>query len=237
MGAQTLLWVSSNCRLYRRSSKTSFPQLGSIQKNASVVYRTMWTRYSLDDFLLEGSFTESNLNEGKQLINPCELWVDEAVNASKLGVGVILTSPNKWYTKMRAIKLESNLLNNQTKYEALLQGMEWAHVTNIKALKIFSDSQVVVNQVQDTYAIHSESLQPYVNKARQWKQRFKPFRLSLISRRDNQTSYRLAKIASRETQNEEGISIKTITSSMETCLIQPIQPISEDWVDEIMKFI
>lgn len=48
---------------------------------------------------------------------------------------------------------------------------------------------------------------------------------------------RLAKIASGETQNEEGIPIKTIINQKETHLIQPIQLATEDWVDKIMKLI
>lgn len=82
---------------------------------------------------------------------------------------IILISPNKRYTKTWAIKLESNLSNNQTEYETLLLGLEWAHTANMKALKIFSDSKLVVNQVHGTYAVHSEGLQSYANKARQWK--------------------------------------------------------------------
>lgn len=100
------------------------------------------------------------------MMDAWELRIDEAVNASGVGVGVILTSPNKQYTEMRAVKLGTDLSNNHTEYEALLLGMKCAHAANITVLKVFSDSQLVINQVQGTYAVHSENLQPYVEKAK-----------------------------------------------------------------------
>lgn len=84
--------------------------------------------------------------------------VDGVVNSSGTRVSMILTSPNKQYTQIRAVRLRPNLLNNQAEYEALLFGMEWAHRANITALQIYNDSQLVVNQVQGTYAVHSEGL-------------------------------------------------------------------------------
>lgn len=45
-------------------------------------------------------------------------------------------------------------------YEALIIGMKWAHRASIKALSIYSDSQIVVNQVQGTYVVHSKSIWP-----------------------------------------------------------------------------
>lgn len=116
---------------------------------------------------------------------------------------MFLTSLNKQYTEMRAIKLDTNLSNNQTKYEVLLLGLKLAHDANITALNVYNDSQLVINQVQGTYAVHSGNLQTYVEKVKQWKDRFNPFNLSLIGRKDNQTVDSLAKIASGETPNEE----------------------------------
>lgn len=100
---------------------------------------------ALVDLPAEGSFTESNMERNDSSMEPCELKVDRAVNASYVRVGVVLTSPNKQYTKMWAIKLKPNLSNNQAEYKVLLIGMEWAHGANITALIFYRDSQLVVN--------------------------------------------------------------------------------------------
>lgn len=126
---------------------------------------------------------------------------------------------------MRAIKLKSSLSNNQAEYEALLIGIEWAHGANIMALEVYRDSQLVVNQAQGTYTVQLEGLQSYVEKARQWKEKFNPFTLSLIIRRDNQQEDRLAKITSGKTQKEEGIPVEMETTiSKVSHLIQYVQP-------------
>lgn len=57
---------------------------------------------------------------------------------------------------MQAIKLKTNLSNNQVKYEALLIRLEWAHEAHITALKVYSHSQLIVNHVQVTYAVQSK---------------------------------------------------------------------------------
>lgn len=47
----------------------------------------------------------------------------------------------------------------------------------------------------------------------------------------------LAKIASKETRNEEGIPVEELSIPEETCLIQPLQPAPVDWVKEMVEFI
>lgn len=102
--------------------------------------------------------------------------------------------------------------------------MEWAHGANITAIQIYNDSQLVINQVQGTYAVHSEGLRPYADSVRRWKEKFSHFTISLDSRKDNQQADRREKIASRDTRNEEGIPIEEFSKPEETSLIQSLQP-------------
>lgn len=113
---------------------------------------------ALADFLVEGSFTEENLGGLEPKIPSWTLMVDGAINSSGIGVGIVLISLNQQHIEKRSINLQSTLSNNQAEYEALIIGMTWAHKANKTALSAYSDSQIVVTQVQGTYAIHSKSL-------------------------------------------------------------------------------
>lgn len=189
--------------------------------------RTAIKAQALADFLAEGSYTESSLEVARYTKESWELKVNGAVNSSGVGAGLVLTSPNKKYTEMRAINLKPNLSNNQAEYEALLKGLEWAHEEGIKAIKVYSDSQLVVNQVQGIYTTQAKGLQPYVDQARKWTDKFCLFSLSLIGTKDNQQADRLVKIASGEMSNEEGIPIERILANdKEPEFIQYLSPTS-----------
>lgn len=45
--------------------------------------------------------------------------------------------------------------------------MKWALVIGISALGLFSDSQVIVRQVNNEYAVNSDNLKEYVEKVTQ----------------------------------------------------------------------
>lgn len=51
-------------------------------------------------------------------------------------------------------------------------GMTWALSTGIQALRAYIDSQVVVSQVNDEYAVHSDNLKMYVKKVSMLKVQF-----------------------------------------------------------------
>ena len=50
-----------------------------------------------------------------------------------------------------AVKLKYNTTNNVAEYEALLTGLKLAIEVRVEHLKVYSDSQLVVNQVKGTY--------------------------------------------------------------------------------------
>lgn len=81
-----------------------------------------------------------NFGRCEPTTDPCTLVVDGVVNASRVGVGVVLISPNEQYTETQSIKLEFTLSNNQTEYEALLIGIEFTHELNIITLNVYSNS-------------------------------------------------------------------------------------------------
>ncbi|KAI0520501.1 hypothetical protein KFK09_007977 [Dendrobium nobile] len=51
--------------------------------------------------------------------------------------------------------------NNEAEYEALITGLELAILMKIKVIKIFGDSQLVINQVAGTYKVLNPNLLKY----------------------------------------------------------------------------
>jgi ribonuclease HI len=56
--------------------------------------------------------------------------------------------------------------NNQAEYGGLLLGLRKAFELGITHLKVYGDSQLVINQVKGDYACHNEGLYPLYSQAR-----------------------------------------------------------------------
>ena len=88
---------------------------------------------------------------GKRLVDvasvqglpPWELYVDEAANQRGSGVGLVLMSPEKT-TIEKSLRLNFSAMNNEAEYGALLKWMMMVQKMRGKAVKVFSDSKLVV---------------------------------------------------------------------------------------------
>ena len=72
-----------------------------------------------------------------------ELYVDEAANHRGSGVGLVLVSPEK-ITIEKYLRLNFTATNNEAEYETLLRGMMMVQKMGGKAVRVFSDSKLVV---------------------------------------------------------------------------------------------
>ena len=70
-------------------------------------------------------------------------YVDGEANQRGSGVGLVLISPEK-LTIEKSLGLGFLATNNETEYEVLLEGMFMVQRMGEKAVKIFSDSRLVV---------------------------------------------------------------------------------------------
>ena len=62
-------------------------------------------------------------------------------------MGLVLVSPEK-ITIEKFLRLSFSATNNEAEYEALLMGMMMVQKMGVKAVKVFSDSKLVVGQVR-----------------------------------------------------------------------------------------
>ena len=78
-----------------------------------------------------------------QGLSPWELYVDGVANQRGSGVGLVLVSPEK-ITIEKSLRLNFSVTNNEAEYEAVLRGMVMVQKMGGKAVRIFSDSKLIV---------------------------------------------------------------------------------------------
>ena len=76
-------------------------------------------------------------------------------------MGLVLVSPEK-LTIEKSLRLGFSTTNNKAKYEALLEGMSMIQKMGGKAIKMFSDSRLVIGQVGGELEARDERIQGYL---------------------------------------------------------------------------
>ena len=78
------------------------------------------------------------------------LYVDESSNDGGSGTSLILVSPERHRIHC-ALRFGFKASNNKAEYEALIVGLELVKEMKVESLDIFSDSQLIVCQINDKY--------------------------------------------------------------------------------------
>ncbi|KAM2201169.1 hypothetical protein ACFX1R_001027 [Malus domestica] len=89
------------------------------------------------------------------------LYVDGLSNQQGCGAGLVLTTPNKVAIEY-ALRFKFKASNNEAEYEALIVGLRLAKHLGVKRIDIFSDSQLVVNQVTNNFDTKDSSMATYL---------------------------------------------------------------------------
>ncbi|XP_012836532.1 PREDICTED: uncharacterized protein LOC105957150 [Erythranthe guttata] len=122
------------------------------------------------------------------------VFVDGSANASGSGVGVLLAEAGEELEY--AIKLPFKASNNEAEYEAVIHGMKLVSSAGGRKLNIFSDSQLVVQQVKGEFEIKNERMMAYCEIVRSMMSEFDFCELAQIPREENQHADFLAKVGS-----------------------------------------
>ena len=90
-----------------------------------------------------------------------KVYVDGASNQKGYGVGLVLISPEKLIIE-KSLRLGFLAKNNETEYEALLEGMSMVQRMRGKLATMLSDSRLVVGQVKGELEARDERMQGYL---------------------------------------------------------------------------
>ena len=129
-----------------------------------------------------------------------KVYVDGVANQRRSEVGLILISPEKLTIK-KSLRLGFSATNNEAEYEALLEGMSMVQRVGGKAVKMFSDSRLVVDQVRGELEARDERMQGYLSQVRHLQLKFESFSLLHIPRSGNTHADSLAMLAISSTQS------------------------------------
>ncbi|OWM68120.1 hypothetical protein CDL15_Pgr016320 [Punica granatum] len=101
------------------------------------------------------------------------LYVDGATNKYGTGVGFVLICPNKLVTEY-SLSFKFQATNNvAAEYEVLITGLELQKQMGAEKLDVYSDSMLMVSQVNGKYADRDESLFKYLEKVKKMMGAFK----------------------------------------------------------------
>ena len=89
--------------------------------------------------------------------------------------------------------------NNVAEYFALIAALDYAQTHGIRALRVASDSELMVKQMRGQYKVKSEDLKPLFERAKKMSQTLEAFRIDHVYREQNREADALVNQALDET--------------------------------------
>jgi ribonuclease HI len=155
--------------------------------------RTAVKGQALADFVVEMNETPDAEELPKSLT--WIAYVDGSSAGGRCGAGIAFRGPNREEFRY-ALKFGFVATNNEAEYEAVLSAMEIAREMGIMNLEIRSDSRVVVEQVNGSYAAQEVRMSQYLDKVRQFYPYFDKVALTMVPREENGLADALSRIGS-----------------------------------------
>ena len=119
-------------------------------------------------------------------------------NPGPASYGVVIRDPRgQIVAKLK--KYIGRMTNNVAEYYGLIAALDYAQSHGIRALRIESDSELLVKQMRGQYKVKSPELRPLFERARKMSQSFESFRIDHVYREQNAEADALANEALDET--------------------------------------
>ncbi|NLT24946.1 MAG: ribonuclease HI family protein [Syntrophorhabdus sp.] len=115
-------------------------------------------------------------------------------NPGKSGAGIVVRDDRGEIVLTQGIYL-GEMTNNMAEYEALLRALTIAVEHSVKDVTVYTDSQLVANQVTGVYKIKNKTLFGYVRRVKEIVSNFEHFTIQYIPREQNREADKLAKDA------------------------------------------
>ena len=115
-------------------------------------------------------------------------------------MGLVLVSLKK-ITIEKSLRLGFSATNNKAEYEALLMGMAMVQRMGGKAMEMFSNSRLVVGQVNGELEARDEGMQGYLSQVKRLQVGYESFSLLHVPRNGNTHADSLATLATSLAQS------------------------------------
>nr|XP_027088665.1 uncharacterized protein LOC113710014 [Coffea arabica] len=172
-----------------------------------------------------------------QTIPTWTLFVDGSSSKEGCGAGLLLTGP-LGDELAYALRFDFRASNNESEYEALVAGMMIARKLGAESIEVYSDSQLIVNQVGGSYEVKEEPLRRYVAKVHELRTQFKVFTLKQVPRSQNKRADALSKLASTSvgTLNKE-VLVEVVRNRAYDQVEAAVIQVMSSWMDPIVRYL
>jgi ribonuclease HI len=133
-------------------------------------------------------------------------------NPGPASYGVVVRDP-KGEIIARLKKYIGRMTNNVAEYYGLIAALDYAQANNIRALRIESDSELLVKQMRGQYKVKSEDLKPLFERAKKMSQALASFRIDHVYREQNAEADALANEAMDEVSGKSSAASVTAAPS------------------------
>src|ERR1700694_3470184 len=99
-------------------------------------------------------------------------------------------------------KYIGRMTNNVAEYYGLIAALDYAQSSGVRALRIESDSELLVRQMRGHYKVKSADLRPLFERAKKMSQAFESFRIDHVYREQNAEADALANEALDKTSGK-----------------------------------
>ena len=133
------------------------------------------------------------------------MYVDSASNIRGSRIGVVMIS-HEWLRLEKSLRLGFCASNNKVEYGALIAGLRAIQKLSAKEVKVFSDSKLVVSQIEGSFETKDAHMQQYLKLFGALQVAFQKVSMVKIPR----------------SQNSDVDSLATLASSSDDCIPQMI---------------
>jgi ribonuclease HI len=133
-------------------------------------------------------------------------------NPGPASYGVVMRNP-KGEVIAQLKKYIGRTTNNVAEYYGLIAALDYAQSQNIRALRIESDSELMVKQMRGQYKVKSEDLKPLFERAKKMSQSLASFRIDHVYREQNAEADALANEAMDEVSGKSSAAAAPAASS------------------------
>jgi ribonuclease HI len=123
---------------------------------------------------------------------PIQIFTDGAArgNPGPAGIGIVIRNDEKILVEVS--DFIGKTTNNVAEYMAFIRGLEEALDMGERNIEVFSDSELLVKQINDEYKVKNSGLVPLFHHAKSLTHKFKHCRVYHTAREENKLADKLA---------------------------------------------
>ncbi|GKV47372.1 hypothetical protein SLEP1_g54277 [Rubroshorea leprosula] len=167
---------------------------------------------------------------------------DGAASVEGSGARTVLICPNGLKSE-HALRFSFKTTNNTVEYEELIYGLKLVSVLKAQHIRVFSDFQLIVNQVNGSCDVRDPQLSRHAPVVSNMKANFTSFRIDKIPRADNRRADELSKLASLQDINPHRTTVVEILDAPsyidlgDECLVLSTYPSSLSWTTPLINYL